>query len=640
MPVCAALLRNLARKAGSPGVCLFFEEEMRTAKPHRIGEKEKARGGQDQRKGQPQRILEKISTPPLSFLVFAAAILVCYFSSISYDFSGFDDNLIITDNMALYSDFANVGSSFTKDAFNNDAGYAFYRPMQNLSFFIDVRLFGGGAGGFRITNLLLHLGTCICVFLLFGMLELDCRLSFLAVLLYAVHPLFNHAVIWIPSRGDLLIALFGTLSYILFLKYIESNRIHYLLLHAAAFFVAVFSKETAILLPLVLAAHLILRDENIRFYRRHLLMAISWVTVIASYLYCRAQVIVVAPRKAEFGLGPLITNLPTIPEFLSKFFAPWNLSVMAVFNPVTTLLGAGFMLLLVWSVVWKFKSNRCLYIVGSSWFILFTTITMLYRHKLGKAGYDYLEHRTYLPMIGILMVLVAILQGWLPRWDLKKLYIFGFAIVIVFSVLTFLNSRKYMNPMTFYASAIDSNPKCALAFYNRAKYKKLLGDRSGAMADYNEAIRVQPDCADAYNNRGNARQDFGDVQGALNDYNEAAKWDPDLPLAYFNRGNAKLALGDRQGAIDDYSKAIALEPAYAKALNNRGTIYYGFGKLDLAYADFERALQINSWYADAWRNRGSVRFRNRDVTGACADWRRGSQAGNNAAEELFRQYCR
>jgi tetratricopeptide (TPR) repeat protein len=613
---------------------------MRATNPHKISEQGKAKGGRDQRIGRPHSILEKISTPPLSFLVFAAAILVCYFSSLSYDFTCFDDNVIITDNIGLYSDFGNIGSSFTKDAFNNDVGYAFYRPMQNLSFFVDVRLFGSGATGFRITNLLLHLATCICIFILFRMLKLDYRLSFLAVLLYSVHPLFNHAVIWIPSRGDLLIALFGTLSFITFLKYIEWKRIHYLLLHAAAFFVAVFSKETAILLPLVLVAHIVFQEGKFKFRRQHLSVAISWVSVIAIYWYCRAQVILVAPRKDEFGIGPLIANLQTIPEFLSKFIVPWNLAVLPVFNPITTLLGVGFLVLLVWGVACKFKSGKSLFVVGSGWFFLFTAITMLYRHKLGKAGYDYLEHRTYLPMIGILMVLVAILQELLLKWDLKKVYFSGFAMVIALSVLTFVNARKYETPMTFYASAIESNPKCALAYYNRAKYKKLLGDRGGAMADYNDAIRVKPDCADAYNNRGNARQDFGDVQGALLDYDEAIKWDSDFPLAHFNRGNAKLALGDKQGAIDDYSKAIALEPTYAKALNNRGTIYYVLGKLDLAFADFDRALRINPWYADAWRNRGSVKFRNRDVNGACADWQRGGQAGNKDAAGLFQQYCR
>jgi len=613
---------------------------MKSKRPQVGIDKKKARNSRDRRVGPPMSPLERISTPPLSYFILLAAILLCYLPTLSYEFTRFDDDLIILDNIALYQDLSRIGSSFTKDAFNNDVGFAFYRPMQNLSFFIDAQFSGANPIGFKLTNLLLHFLVCLSLCVFFRLLKVEGRASFLAILLYAVHPLFNHAVIWIPSRGDLLIALFGMLSYITFLRYLESQRASYLILHAVTFFIAAFSKETALLLPLLFVLHVLMIQKEFKICRKHLLCALSWTLVVSGYLVCRAQVILAVPKKTEFGIEPFVSNLQTAPEFLAKFVLPIHLSVLPIFTPLAGILGSVVLVLLGWLAVHRFRSGDARVGVGVIWFLIFTAVTMLYRHELGKAAYDYLEHRAYLPMIGILWVLAILMQGGIRKWGFGRVFGSCAVVVILFGVLTLVGSRRYQNPMTFYSSAIASNPKGAMAYYNRAKYRKLIGDRSGAMADYDAAIRVKPDCADAYNNRGNARNDYGDTQGALTDYDEAIRLNGEVSRTYFNRGNVKSTLGDKEGAREDYSKAITLEPNYVKALNNRGAMYYGLGQIDPAYADFDRVIKIDPRFADAWRNRGSVKFRSKDLKGACADWQVGGQLGNREAARLVQQYCR
>jgi tetratricopeptide (TPR) repeat protein len=613
---------------------------MGTKKPQKSAAMGGAGGGKSPGRSHPRNLLEAISAPPLSFLLIAAAIFAVYLPTLTYDFTWFDDDLIIVNNLEWYREIGNVGAAFTRDAFNDDVGHAFYRPMQHLSFFADVLIWGRRPGGFRATNLLLHVLTCICILTLFRLLKLDAELSFLATLLFSVHPLFSHAVIWIPARGDLLIGCFGTLSYVTLLQYLQSRRALFLTLHVATLCAAMFSKETAMLLPLLFAVHMILFEPMSKWQLRHAWLPASWILSAAAYLVCRSQVIWTAPKADEFGLGPLAGNLPTIPEFLSKFILPWNLAVLPVFSTATTLLGVLFLMLLGWHIHRRFRAGGKICVLGLIWFLLFTAITMLYRHKLGKAAYDYLEHRAYLPMIGILMALVGSAYGMAAKWEWRKLLFPVTGVALILSVLTIVHGREFRDPLAFYAAAIRSNPAGAMAYYNRAKYRQMLGDKEGAMTDYDNAIRVKPDCADAYNNRGNARRSSGDLQGALLDYGEAIRWDRGFSLAFFNRGNVRLDLGDQEGAAADYTQAIALDPAYAKAWNNRGTIFYRLGKLDLASADFDRALQINPRFADAWRNRGSVRFRNKDVRGACGDWEKGGRAGNKEAAALYQQYCR
>jgi tetratricopeptide (TPR) repeat protein len=607
------------------------------------GKKDHSRNRQEpavQRPVPPRTPLEKISTPPWSIAIILGLILVCYFQTLSFQWTRFDDDLIITNHLETYRDLSKAGRAFTTDAFNNEKGGNFYRPMQNLSFFLDAHFSGDSPAGFKLTNLLLHFLTCVCLLLLFRLLKLDAKLSWIAVLLFSAHPLFSHAVVWIPSRGDLFIALFGILSYITFLQVIGNDGVHFLALHFTAFLMAVFSKETALFLPLVFALHLFLFCRPFKISAVHYRLFSIWLAAVSIYLVARSQVIVTSAKSDEFGIGPLLGNLRTLPEFLSKFAFPFGLSVMPVFSVSLTLTGTVLVILIGGYVITAREPARRLGMIGIAWFVLFTSITMLYRNGLGSAAYDYLEHRAYMPAIGILIVLVAFLQEKLPRAQMRNTYIAGFAIASVLATVTIVHSRDYKDPLSFYAAATRFNPGCAMAYYNRAQYKRSLGDRTGAILDYDEAIRVKPDLADAYYNRGNAKKDGGDLNGAISDYGEAIRCRSGFELAYYNRGTVRLNMGDGNGAVEDFSAALNVNPRNARTLNNRGAAYYSMGQADPAVSDFSGAVEADPSYGDAWRNRGSVRFANRDVAGACSDWRAGERVGSAESAKLLLQHCR
>jgi tetratricopeptide (TPR) repeat protein len=583
--------------------------------------------------------LDRICLPPVSFLIILAVIFACYYQTLSFDFTRLDDDVLVIDNLDFYQDFGNLSQSFARDAFNSTK-YVFYRPVQNLSFFVDAHFSGASPTAYKITNLLLHFLALISLLWLLQCLGLDRRLSFLGVLIYAVHPLFNHAVVWIPARGDLFITLFGILAYIGFLKYYRTGKWRWFLLQAAALFLAVFSKETAILFPLLFGLHVLLFEKEVKPAGRGWIAGISSLSIVIAFLVCRSQVVTVSASAGEFGIAPLFYNLRTIPEFLAKFILPLRLSVMPLFTRFATIAGIALLGLIVWLVWNGVRKGQMLPLFGLAWFLTFTAVTMLYRHKMGQSAYDYLEHRAYLAMMGVLIALIASFQNRLKSVNIRLVFFSCLTVAVIFSAGTLLHSRDYQNPLTFYGSAIRSNPRCAVALYNQAKYRRSLGDMDGAMADYTEAIRVKPDCAEAYNNRGNAKNDRGDVRGAILDYDEAIRFDGQLASAYFNRGKAKMSVGDKQSALDDFTNAIRLDPAYFKALNNRGAIYYDFGQLDLAYNDFTMALLANPKFSEAWRNRGSVHFRRRDVNAACADWHAAAARGSKDAPMLIQQHCK
>ena len=197
-------------------------------------------------------------------LNFAPCILIfitgfaLYSHTVKFPLENLDEPVIITSNLPFISNFSNVGSALTRDAFFSTHGKEFYRPMQNLSYMIDAQIDGGKPFGFRFMTILLHCLTCCVLYFFLRTLKFDLFISAFFALAYTAHPLFTHIAVWIPSRGDILLALFGMLTFIFFMKYMQTQNRGYLILHIASFFLTVYSKETAVLFPFVLLAYFFL----------------------------------------------------------------------------------------------------------------------------------------------------------------------------------------------------------------------------------------------------------------------------------------------------------------------------------------------------------------------------------------------
>jgi tetratricopeptide (TPR) repeat protein len=99
--------------------------------------------------------------------------------------------------------------------------------------------------------------------------------------------------------------------------------------------------------------------------------------------------------------------------------------------------------------------------------------------------------------------------------------------------------------------------------YNR----KGMYDR--ALADHNTAIEMNPREAMAFNNRGWTYNNMKQYQRALQDFEEALRLRPGMPEAYNNRGVSYNGMGQYDRAIQEYDEAIRLRPGYPVATRNR-----------------------------------------------------------------------
>ncbi len=134
--------------------------------------------------------------------------------------------------------------------FLRDSG-KYYRPLLGLTFLIDQRLWGETIFGYRLTNVLIHTCNTLLVYLigraLFKTRPYRNETSFLAALLFAVHPIAVESVSWISGRTDPLSALWFLVAFYLCLSANDKNALWVMPLSLLCALAAALAKETGIM---------------------------------------------------------------------------------------------------------------------------------------------------------------------------------------------------------------------------------------------------------------------------------------------------------------------------------------------------------------------------------------------------------
>ncbi len=617
--------------------------------------------------------LSKIINFPVASSIIAIVILIIYIQTFTFEMGKLDEDHLIINNMSLLTDLSNFKTAISTDAFFGVKSSNFYRPLQNLSYMIDAQIGGGSPWAFYLTNILLHFFTCITLLFLFKKLKLNEKISFALILFFAVSPLFSHSVAWLPARGDLILGLFGALSLLFLIEYLDSKRWLYVGLHILTFGVALFSKETAILFPIAFAGFVILTQKK-KFPTQFIASIFGYGLLILIFMSYRSQIASTNETGLVFNIGGLFANLQVFPEFISKFIIPYNLSPMPAYDMLVTLIGLAGIAIFGW-LAFKQETTAKKYILfGVLWFLLFIVPGAMYVHAYKSASYSYLEHRSYLPLIGILLGLGYILSAKSMIFKRNQIIYGIFGISAIYIIISIISIRDYKDPLSYYNYAVRTNPNSAMAYYNRAIKLKDQKRTEEALADYNKAIEIKPDYAEPLVNRGAYRKEKGDLDGALKDFEDGLKYNPRLPEAHYNvaliqntkgklkeallhcqnavalkpdlaeaymlMGNIYFGMQDYKSAISNYDYNLQLKPTDAGVYNNRGSARFLTNMPKEAISDFTRAIELNPAYADAYKNRGTTKSNTGDKKGACADWQKAAELGSKESEIMLNQFCR
>lgn len=376
------------------------------------------------------------------------------------------------------------------------------------------------------------------------------------------------------------------------------------ILHGLMFFMAICSKESALLLPLVYAIYgfFIIHKKPSGKSFFSLLMLYLVLTVI--FLTARYGFIAKATAD-QFGFSVFIENVRTLPEIAGKFFLPLSLCPMPFYSLTSTVTGLAWIAIIILVVFIAGKKPEFpLRMTGLFFFILLTLPAMAFRHGMADIGYDYLEQRAYLPSTGLILFIAGALSPLFQKSKKTVLLIFSFLIAF-FAFWAFINSHAFKDAETFYHRVILKNPRCAMAYNNLGIMAGHHGNNEKALKMFDQSIAI-----------------------SSNNY-----------LAFFNRGIIRNGKGDYKGAVEDYSKAIELKPGMAEIYNNRSNSFFKLYEFQKAYRDLNTAIQINPHYGKAYFNRGIIFFFLGMDAEACSDWEKAASLGIQQAEALSNENC-
>lgn len=599
-----------------------------------------------------QKAERRQTTPPTIFDLLsgniAAAVtiiivsLAVYGQSLNFTVGKFDEDVIITFNQKILLNSSNAIEVLKRDAFFNNPGRNFYRPFQNLTFFVDTQLGRGKSWPYYFTNILLHIVSCFLLFQLLKDLRFRPRIALAVALIYATSPLFVHAVAWAPGRGDLLIAMFTLLCLRSTFAYLDTGSVAALISLHVCFFLSMFSKETSVLIPVIItAAWWKLYPNRAGTGKKLFLALLPCVIPVALWFITRSMVIPKYPDATVFGLVPFLNNLRAIPEMIGKFLVPVGLAPLPAFSWLVTGLGtvvAGA--LLYGALRGASQSTRTLVLFGVLWFVLFSAPGVAYTNELGDIAYDYLEHRSYLPMMGLAIVVAVILDRLYSGRTARFVTGAVFAIILAYGGFSYSRARNYKTSADFYDMAVKGNPHSGMALLNRGYLRYSSGDRQGAIEDYTQAASECPTYAEPLVNRGVLYQDMQQMVQAGDDFRNAIKRNPELFAAQYNFANWANNQDDYTLALKHYHTALSLRPTFTEGWAMIGSIKAKLGYLDDAEPYFQRAIELDPTFAITYLNRGKGLYNAGRVQEACADWNRASTLGNMEAAGLSRDLCR
>lgn len=428
---------------------------------------------------------------------FALLLIVpvsLYWPGLSGDYF-LDDYPHIVHNLLIQLNQLDVNALWT--AANSTNSGPLGRPLALVSFALNYYLTGLDPFYFKLTNLLIHLLTGIGVFYLTR--QISARLSsdahttnsiaFLTAMLWLAHPLNVSTVLYAVQRMTGMAAMFSVWGMVAYCH----GRIHLLVGNRSGWGwvlagliiggIGLFAKETAVLM---LGYLLVIELLTFRFQmptkrQRHALQAL-YAASLGLPLAWALTTHLFAPGWAEnayanrsFTLGErLLTEARVLWDYLYLTWLP-NTQEMGLYHdgyhisrsllePTTTLFAIIGHILLIASAI----------ALRTRWPVLLFAVAWFYIGHSAESSILPLEikyeHRNYLPMLGMLLLLVHSVYFFTERLqNTRKIRHFTLlAILITFSGSTFVRSAQFGDFWGFSGMEAEHHPESSRANQNAA----------------------------------------------------------------------------------------------------------------------------------------------------------------------------
>lgn len=448
---------------------------------------------------------------------------------------------------------------------------------------------------FHLGNLLLHAANVIVLFYLLRLLagtagDPDSAAvvlgAWFGALIFALHPVAVYAAGYVVQRSILMATLFALLTQLAYVRGLLSGRAHWLVLAAAAYFLAVFSKEHSLMVPALLAAQTILFRSRIRAGARALWLAWAAFFAIGLLIALRAKGVFGAPYEAmaadlfvqqgvtEGGIMLHLLSAFTQAGLFFKYLALWLLP-----NPAWMALDMrepfvrsfeewqgwlGMLGFLTYGAVglWLLLRPRWAGLAGLA--LLYPWLQFLLEFSSVRVQEPFVLYRSYLWMPGFLLLVPLLLARWPQRRT-----IVGLALAVLLlapaaanRLWVFADGYRLWND----AVLLLPNDQAAGAdriLFNRGQASAARNRWDEAISDYERAAAISPQYAPVRFELGWAYAVKGRYQEAMEQFDAAIANDPQFGNAYYGKAMLLKMRHENKQAAELMAKSCELKNAIA-----------------------------------------------------------------------------
>jgi tetratricopeptide (TPR) repeat protein len=546
-----------------------------------------------------------------AIILFLAATIAAYAPAFDAGYN-FDDKPLIERNQYIRS-LKNVPLFFvskearvpwTHGGLQNDI----YRPIQSASLALSYSLWGDRPGAFHKENVLLHFINGVLVYLLLILLLGNRAVAILAALLFLVHPVQVEAVTYLVERASVLSLSFFLIAFCAFIlserKPRRFNR--YAAISLVSFLLSIFTKETAVILPVILVLYLMcFRTRNVPPVKT--IAAKTW-------WYFAGAVLFVVLRTVNLGQVAQYETISLWKRLLVMSEVFWDYLRLLVFpatltffpqvnsNPfqlkIAYLFFAAVVAAFIALAVFLYKRRR-----RAAFFLLAYLVALLPVSNIIPIKTYMQERFLYYPSVFILSLASLSIVGAVHWLGEKRGAAFKCAViaaagvaVIALTTRTHMRNRDWRDQETLMLKEATVNPENVRIFYDLAVTTFKEGDYDTSRDYCERALKLTHNgfyLVQIYDQLGTLDKIAKRYDRALENYHAAVRSDPSYPYPYNSMGMIYVEEGNIQEAISNFEKAVERNPSDYVFNKNLGSAYNLDGKREQALRYWKKSLEIN-----------------------------------------------
>ncbi len=402
-------------------------------------------------------------------LLLALFVTVAFHNCLQNDFIG-DDKALFAQNQ-FYKSLNNFPKIFSRQLVMSPSdfdasqkvesfsGCISYRPVSAATFFLDYALWQDNPLGHHFSNIVLHFLTVVLVFYFILSLQKNLGIAFLTASFFALHPIQSEVVNASGYRSDILMALFYLAGILAYRRWTFAKRkTRPLAAVAIAYFLALFSKETALTFPVVvflLDYLFIASDRSKIFYeRRSLYLTLAAISGFYLYVYFilipNAFYLQSAPL-ALHGLAQVVQMLKIFGHYIQALVFPWKVTVLPpLYAPPVFPLGFWELFLPLCGVlfalffgIYSYQKNKIV-TFGLLWFFVIYFPTSGIFPLLNPMAFRFL----YLPSVGFFLIAALFIQS-VTRWIDRKKFVLNISFLLQAALIGLLIALSVANNAFF-----------------------------------------------------------------------------------------------------------------------------------------------------------------------------------------------